>query len=453
MDLLRRTKDPVLWGVVAAGALVRAVYWLTKWNTNLKLNDSMYYSGQAYQLGQGRWFRELFVDQPGAEHGPLTSLLMAPVSWMDDQDVRVRLQRLVTVVTGIALVWVIGRLGTQVAGRRAGLMAAGVAAVYPNLWMNDGLVMSESISMLLVALALWAAWNAASSGSTRDLVLLGVALGLGTLARSEVALMAVLLVVWVGLVLRRHGGAWRRAALAWAVCGAVLAPWVGFNLARFEEPVLLTTNDGTTLLGANCPETYSGEELGGWFVFCVVKEPEYRMEEEPSVRSVRQRDIALHFMWAHKRELPKVILARVGRTLDLYGLDSLVHQDVGEDRPRWASWAGIGMFWCLAVMAVFGARRVGRRLRSVLLIPVAVSVATTVLFYGGHRIRSTAEPSVVLLAAVLCAEVLVPRAAAWRQARSASPSGLPPASPSGSPSGARSAITAPASTSITTSSP
>ena len=35
----------------------------------------------ARQLVDGIWFREIFVDRPGAEHGPLTSTLMATVSW------------------------------------------------------------------------------------------------------------------------------------------------------------------------------------------------------------------------------------------------------------------------------------------------------------------------------------------------------------------------------------
>ncbi|MBK9971044.1 MAG: hypothetical protein IPP16_10040 [Acidimicrobiaceae bacterium] len=51
---------------VLAGAAIRIGYLLTKWNQPLRLNDSYYYSGQAYQLAHGRLFRELFVDQPGA---------------------------------------------------------------------------------------------------------------------------------------------------------------------------------------------------------------------------------------------------------------------------------------------------------------------------------------------------------------------------------------------------
>ena len=87
-----------------------------------------------------------------------------------------------------------------------------------------------------------------------------------------------------------------------------------------------------------------------------------------------------------------VAVKRVGRSLDLFALDNLVHQDVGEDRERWASWAGIASFWALAPLAVLGAAKTRRRDRAVLLIPVMIALATTVAIYGGHRIRSSAEP-------------------------------------------------------------
>ena len=97
----------------------------TKWSHPLLLNDSLYYAAQAQQLAHGVWFREVFVDQPGAEHGPLTSTLMAVVSWGSDPFNR---QRLVTVACGIATVAVIGLVGRRVAGDRAGLIAAAIAA-------------------------------------------------------------------------------------------------------------------------------------------------------------------------------------------------------------------------------------------------------------------------------------------------------------------------------------
>jgi hypothetical protein len=284
--------------------------------------------------------------------------------------------------------------------------------------MNDGLVMSESISTLLVALSLWAAWHAAHADpdqQRRSMLVLGASLGLATLARSELALFVPLVLVWVGLVRRRTATPWRPVLVAAVAAGLVVAPWVGFNLARFERPVLLTTNDGTTLLGANCDDVYHGPNLGGWSLACVT-DAQYRQNEEPSVRSARQRSQALHFVRGHVRSMPKVVVARLARSLDLYGFSNLVHQDTGEERPEWAVWAGITTFWLLAIAAVFGAVRTRRRLRWLLGLPIVVSLATSVLFYGAHRIRSSAEPAIVLLAAVGVVSVL-DRWTAWRSPR------------------------------------
>ncbi len=386
--------------IVVLAAAVRLAYFLSKWNTALMLNDSIYYSGQAYQISQGVWFRELFVDQPGAEHGPLTSLLMAPVSGLDNF---VRWQRLVTVVAGIVLVWVVGRLATELGGRRVGYVAAALAAVYPNLWMNDGLVMSESIACLFVGLALWAGWRASMSARPGLLLWFGAALGLATLSRSESALLAPLLMLWLVTVWRRSGRTWRECRpIVWSMAAgvAVLLPWVTFNMVRFENPVLLTTNDGTTWLGANCDQSYHGPAAGGWSLDCVLNDPDYSQDEEPSVRSARQRSMAVEYVGDHLGDVPRVVAQRLARTFDLYGWSNLVAQDVGEERPRWASWAGIATFWLLAPLAAVGVWRTSRRVRWLLLAPMVVTLVTTVLFYGAHRFRSTAEMSIVIGAAI-----------------------------------------------------
>lgn len=441
-------------------ALVLGACWrvgvlvVDKWHQPVLLNDSMYYSAQATQLAQGTWFREIFVDRPGAEHGPLTSVLMALVSWGDDP---MPWQRLVTVVCGIATIAVIGLVGRRVGGPRVGVVAAAIAAAYPNLWMNDGLIMSESVSTLAVSVVLLAGLRVVAAPSPAAAALAGLAAGLAALARSELALLVpgVALVLWTvlrphapsearvsrpaeGLAATRgcadHTGApahsgrggpggtgvpdetggetggsapapatrrrWALAGLVVVTAVATMAPWMVFNLARFERPVLLTTNDGTTLLGSYCDDSFGGPGIGGWSLACVVADPDYAMDEEPSVRSARQRDLATTYARNHLWQLPKVLVARIGRTVDLYGLDSLVHQDVGEERYRWASWAGIVSWWGLGLLAVVGFRRLRGATRALLLLPCIAVAVTTVVFYGGHRIRSSMEPVVVVTASV-----------------------------------------------------
>ena len=395
--------------LVLVGAAIRIASWLWKWNEPVGIYDSWYYSEQAYQLTHGKLFRELLVDVPSAEHGPLTSILMAPVSWGDDF---VRWQRLVTVVCGITTVWLLGKVGRRLGGDRVGVAATGIAAFSPILWISDGLVMSESVGMLAVSTVIWFALDAMEVGGRRCTVVLGVALGLAALARSELVLLIPAVVLWLALSRRRRReGNWRTITLgvlpALVTAIVVLTPWVAFNLARFERPVLLTTNEAGVLLGANCDDSYSaiGDGAGGWSLFCIFEDPEYHYGEEPSVRAARQRSLAVEYVREHLSGVPRVLAARVLRSLDLYGLHDLVDGDVREGRTRWVAWAAVGTFWLTASAALFGGWQFQRRDRWLLLLPIAVVLLTTVVFYGGHRIRSSAEPSLVLLAAAGIAQL------------------------------------------------
>ena len=125
-----------------------------------------------------------------------------------------------------------------------------------------------------------------------------------------------------------------------------------------------------------------------------------RKIRDTSQRAARQRREALDFVREHLSSVPRVELQRIGRTLDLFGQRDMVRGDAGEERERWAAWLGIVLFWLLAPIAVFGAVKTRRRDRAVLLIPVMITLVTTVVIYGGHRIRSSAEPSIVIFAAV-----------------------------------------------------
>ncbi len=82
-------------------------------------------------------------------------------------------------VIGAAAVTVCGVTGREIAGRRAGLIAAFLVAVYPNIWMSDELALSESLSPLLVALVLLCAYRFWKQPGTRRMLLLGAVVGPG----------------------------------------------------------------------------------------------------------------------------------------------------------------------------------------------------------------------------------------------------------------------------------
>lgn len=388
--------------ITAAGAAWRLLYlFVVKIDDRLLLNDSIYYSIQAGRNSEGDWFREGLTNLPGAEHGPLTSLYLTP--WSLGAGDNVAWQRFATTLLGIATVALIGLLARRLGGLRVGLVAAAIAATYPNLWINDSLVMSESLALLLVTAALLVARRFDRAPSNRLAIALGVVVGLGALTRSELALLAVgfaMLAWWRGA--ERGGSRLRRPVLLLAAALGTVSPWLAYNVGRFEQPVLMSTNDGTTLLGANCPTTYE-VDLGGWDIRCLEPVPNDETVDA-SVRSGRRREIAVDYVRDHLSRVPLVVVARVGRGLDVYGLSSLVALDTGEEKAEWAVWAGIVMWWALAVLAVVGWRHLrggeSARARWWLAVPLAAVVITTVLFYGAHRIRAPAEPVVVVLAAV-----------------------------------------------------
>jgi 4-amino-4-deoxy-L-arabinose transferase-like glycosyltransferase len=390
-----------LTAITAVGAVWRLGYlFADKLHDPLLLNDSLYYSIQAGRNSEGDWFREALTPLPGAEHGPLTVLYLTP--WSIGAGDNLPWQRFAVTLVGIAAVFVIGLLGARLAGPRAGLVAAGIAAVYPNLWINDSLVMSESLAVVIVAGALVVALDFDRRPGLWRAVALGVLVGLGALTRTEIILFAV---GFAALAWWRSAGHPRRPLMPVLILAATVvtvAPWAIYNLARFEEPVLLTTNGERTLLGANCDSTYY-DDLGGWDIRCLSAVP-IPDGADPSVGSGQRRHVALDYASEHLDRVPIVVAARVGRLLDVYGLESLVALDAGEEKARWAVWAGVVIWWVLAPLAVLGWVVTGRDPRRRyarwwLLVPLAAVLITAVLFYGAHRIRAPAEPVVVVLAA------------------------------------------------------
>ncbi len=435
-SLVRRTADrwraasfrAQLAVIAGAGFLLRVAYVvLSKRNDTLSTDnpfpgDQFYYSLAADTLAEGKGFVTPWhgidiavgtVDPTAApshaaDHPPLTALVAAPASFLPgDRGGHLFEQRLVMCVVGAAVVVVVGLLAREVAGRLVGVTAAGIAAVYPSFWINDGLVMAESLTTLMVAGLLWAVFRYRRAPSTRVAVEIGLWLGLAALARAESLLLAGLVVVplmWVA-----HADWSRRVSRTVAsgvVCLVVLAPWVVPNLVRFDEPVTMSTNDGLTLIGANSPQTYEGGALGFWSL-------EYQQELAPgipeldgadqSVRSRIWRDEAFDFIGDHLSDQPRVMAARVGRVWSVFRPLQTALLNTGEGRELWASHLAVVGLWVILPVAALGWWRVGRAggLWRWPMTAMAVHVSiVAAAFYGIPRFRVPADVVLVVCAAI-----------------------------------------------------
>jgi 4-amino-4-deoxy-L-arabinose transferase-like glycosyltransferase len=367
--------------------------------------DAYYYHHGANLLAEGHGFVHPFawddgVKVPGADHPPGYIVLLAVPSLLGFDGIRAH--QITSCLIGAGTIVLIGLVGRRLAGRRAGLLAAGFAAIYPNMWLNDGALMSETLALFLGVVVVFAAYRAWDKPSWPRFAVLGLSLGLASLARAEAVMLLVLLLVplalWVpGLV------GWRprlgRAGLAAVVAVAVMAPWVVANLLRFEHPETLSTQMGPTLDVANCDATYHGPALGAWSFACAteIKDPD-RSELD---KVTRQK--AIDYMRDHQGRLPVVVTARFGRTWGVFSpLSQLDLDHFSENRPLPAARVGLVLYYLAAVASVVGL--VALRRRRVPSFPVTVwlvNVAVTVvIFYGSTRFRAPAEPALVLLAAV-----------------------------------------------------
>jgi 4-amino-4-deoxy-L-arabinose transferase-like glycosyltransferase len=178
------------------GAAWRLVMLVSKWNVPLAYSDAWYYSLQAINNAHGHWFKEAsgplagWGVLPGAEHPPLTSLIVTPAGLLSNP---IFWQRATITVLGIALVPLVGLLARRIGGPLVGVIAASIAAVYPNMWMSDAVVMSETITKVAVVLVLLAALRHVERFDLRSAALLGAAVGLAGYARSELIFYAPLL--------------------------------------------------------------------------------------------------------------------------------------------------------------------------------------------------------------------------------------------------------------------
>jgi len=365
------------------------------------LGDQIYYSGQAVTIARGRWFEDPFqADVYAADHVPLTSLSVAVVSWFPDP---LFWQRMLMAIYGTMVVAAIGALVWRLAGRSTGLIATALAALYANFWMNDGLIMAETLAAGGVVGVLWCAYEVERSPRMRNLIALGVAVGITTLARAELLLllpMVAIPIVWMSSVRRSRARRLGGSMAVVLVVLAVLAPWVGRNLLRFEERTLLSTQDGLTLIGANCQDTYFGGGIGFWSLNCGLEvwgDPTW----DQSQRSVAMRAEAVEFISANLDRVPRVVLARLGRGLSVWQPEAMANLNTGEGREILASRIGYVQFWLLAPLAVMGLLLWPiARPRWPLVSTAAISLVMIIAMYGIPRFRIAAEVVIVIGAAV-----------------------------------------------------
>ena len=397
--------------ILAGALLLRVLYTVLVAQDIQVIGDALTYHLLGAKIADGHGFERALhpqlaayenwvPGQPTAEHPPLFPLLIGLVTKFGATGYLA--QKLAMCVVGTVTVGLIGLAGRELAGPATGLVAAGIAALYPFLWVVDGSLMSETLYGTLLAATLWLALRFARHPSLGLAAGIGAFASLAALTRGEALLLVPLLLLPLAV---RAGTTWRaRGAFAAAAVGAfvlVLTPWTVRNLTVFEEPVLVSTNGSAVFVGSNCDAVYHGDFIGLWNFNCYGKAP----SGDESQQALEYRDRGLDYARDHAGRLPVVMGVRLLRVWDFFRPGQQADYELLEGRSETASRMGLAVYYPLLLLAVAGAVLVRRRrwpLWPLLAFPVMVTV-TAVLIYGVTRFRFAAEPALCVLAAVAVA--------------------------------------------------
>jgi hypothetical protein len=354
---------------------------------------------------------------------------------LDAAAAEILIAAVVNLVAGMAAVVLAFALGRHIVGPWAGIGAAAVVAVLPNLVFHTAVPLSETLfNAAYLGFALLVV-RAMQRPATRRFAAAGALLGASALVR-PIALPVLPLLL---LVLP-----WRAVVTVALAALAVISPWTVRNAARMDAFVPLSTNTGDNLCMSRQPGATGGFMVsehcfGGPDLEGLVR-PEYEVR-----RDAQGRRLAVEFVRRHPGEELRLWLDRLGATLrhDHDALDAVEgygdgrfladgHRDLYR-RVADGAWYALGVLGLAAAGAVVAVRRLRADRRLVLLVVAAVGVLVpVVVFFGDARFKVPVLPVLAVLVpavvsslrrspgCVVAADPWVPRGGR-RSADSASP--------------------------------
>lgn len=254
------TTDRVRWtvvGIVAVAGGLRLGWGLAALNdvpdTWMGAGDQYSYWYYGNEIADGHGYISYLTGEVSSYYPLGYPAMLATVFWLQEhtplpnhQPTAVAVLHAALSTASVFFVWLIGRAAL---GTKAGLVAAGVAALYPNLILNVANYTLETafIFWMLAALAVIVThdWSAGLP-SSRRLLAFGTVLGCSVIVRP----FSAPLVVGLAVALVVAGAGWKRVAASLAIVAVpmalILTPWTIRNAVRMHAFVPISTNLGDT---------------------------------------------------------------------------------------------------------------------------------------------------------------------------------------------------------------
>ena len=315
--------------------------------------------------------------------------------------------RVAQAILGTAVVALLGLVAWQLWGRRTGLAAMALGAVFPPAIVLGGALLTETLFVMLMLAAIAAVLaDRRAGGDRRWLVVAGVICGLAVLTRSNAPALILPLALAVATVggrpLRAGLG---RAAVLVGISALIVVPWTLRNAIELDGFAPVTTEAGSALAGTYNDVTRTDPRWpGAWRPPARLAElrstlDPVRRDEPAEQRALTRR--SLRYMADHPGYVLHVGARNVWRLAGLSGRDWWHFSGRTLSIPGWtADFSGVGFLVFLA-LALAGAFTAAARAAPRWLWLMPVLMLLSVMFVVGEtRFRAPVDPFVVLLAAL-----------------------------------------------------
>lgn len=393
--------------------VLRLVYNLTVERAYVPLHDAADYNNMAIHiLNEGCVCISPHV--PTTVRPPLYPLFMATVYVFTGTDPLHA--RLALSFVGAFTCLLVAGMTRMLVGRRAAVLAGLIAATYPQLFIWDAFLYSESLGIFFFALCCYLAMRLEKRHQWWIWLSVGVIFGLAAMVRPNgvYALLAVIAVTALAVTLREI--TWRQGALHAAAltlgCALALLPWTARNYVITGGAfVPFTTVTGIVVAGSYNDMSYSGPATAGIWVN-PLQIPAYAptMKEFPTIcdapcevaRSNASMKLGVHWAETHITDFPLLFYRR---------MKQFWHPDSPPGEAGMPVWRPFAIVYptLIILLAWFGAAAALRRNWRAALMPLlfaASVVAGGLLFYGTPRMRAPMESMIVVFAAVGAATIV-----------------------------------------------
>lgn len=345
------------------------------------------------------------IKQQAADHPPLYIFYLAIFSAVGLKGDLTHM--LVSAPMGAFTAMAFGLVGRKVWSPRAGIIAALIGAFNPSIIHFPGFILSETLSLPLIALTILWLYRFWDQPSWRNALGAGGFAGLAVLSHPDAATIVPVAIVPFCLLAR--GVSWRRRisflVAAGVACGAIVLPWVGYNLYRYEKPVFLSVGFDYSLAQGSCDRVYYGDLIGYYWLPCMgarLEGTDLALKDQ-SLGAERMRRETLRYIRGNLRQTPLVVAARVGRLTGTFRpLQQASLESVTEGREPWLSNTAMVSFYPLAILAIIGVVILRRRRRPILplVATIAAAIIGSAITLAVLRYRAGAETAIAVLAAV-----------------------------------------------------